>query len=106
MFGFEIWAVGGMEEVGIKTTNDAVGAFRRAFSTSLEDANHLGARRCLETLLIQNNIKDKDIADLEMGVGKAPHRRHVERRPRITAITGRYREDGDRLRIARGVARN
>ena len=55
-----------MGEVGIKRTNDAVEAPRRAISTGLEDANHLGVWRFLDALHRQQNITDKDIADLEM----------------------------------------
>ena len=105
MFGFGIWGVG-REEVGIKRTNNAVEAFRRAFSTGLADGNHLGVWRFAETLQSQQNITDKDISDFEMGVEKVPHRRQLDRDQRILAIASRYREDGDMMRMARGVARN
>ena len=72
----------------------------------MEDANHLGVLRFVETLQSQQTITDKDIADLKMGVGKVPHWRQLERDPRILALTSRYREDGDMLRMAMGVERN
>ena len=72
----------------------------------MADANHLGVWRFVDTIQSQQTITDKDIADLKMGVAKVPHRRQLERDPLILALTSRYREDGDMLRMAMGVERN
>ena len=106
LFEVEIWRVGGREDVGITRTNNAVEGFHHAFSSGLAEADHLGVWRFVETLQSQQNITDKDMADVEMGSEKAPHRRQEERNRRILALTDRYRRDGDKLRLVRGVARN
>ena len=106
MFEVEIWRVGGRVDVGITMTNVAVEGFHRAFSSGSAEADHLGVWRFVDTLQIQQNITANDIADVEMGAVKTPHRRQVERNNRILGLADRYRRGGDKLRLARGVARN
>ena len=106
LFEVEIWRVGGREDVVITRANNAVEGPHHAFSSGLAEAGHLGVWRFVETLQSQQNITDKDIADVEMGAEKTPRRRQGERNNRILVLTGRYRRDGDKLTLARGVARN
>ena len=77
-------------------------AFRRTFSAGLDEADHIGVWRFVETLQIQQNLTDKDVADFGQGGDKVPKRRQVERDQRITAIKARYRLDGDAMWMVRG----
>ena len=106
MFEVEIWRVCGRDDVGISRTNDAVEGLRRAFSSGLAEAGHLGVWRFVDAIQSQQNVIDKDIADVEMGAEKTPHRRKEERNNRILSRTDRYCRDGDKLRSVRCVARN
>ena len=67
LFGREIWAVSGREDVGITRTNNAVEASRHTFSAGMAEADHLGVWRFAETLQSQQNLTDKDVADFDQG---------------------------------------
>ena len=106
LFGREIRAVSGIEDVGITRANNAAEAFRHTFPAGLAEADRLGVWRFVETTQSQQNLTDKDVADFDQGVGKVPQRRQVERDQRSTALTARYGRDGDSMTIVRGVAYN
>ena len=56
-----------------------------------------------ETLRDQQQITDKDIADVDMGVEKTPRWRQIGRDQRVLALAGQYRGGGVELRFVRGV---
>ena len=106
LFGREIMAASGRDEVGITRKNNAAEASRRAFPAGLAGAGRLGVWRFAGAIQSPQNLTDKDITDFDQRVDKVPQRRQLDRDRRIAALTSRYGRDGDSMRMLRGIAYN
>ena len=106
LFPQELWRVSGRADVGITRTNNAVESFHKAFASGLVQADHPGVWRFVESLQAQQNITEKDMADIDLGVIKAPRKAQSDRDARLATLSRTYGEIGDMGRFLRGVARN
>ena len=106
MFPQELWRVSGRADVGITRTNNAVESFHKAFASGLVQADHPGVWRFVESLQAQQNITEKDMMDIDLGVVKAPRMAQCEWDARLATLPRSYGEVGDMGRSLRGVARN
>ena len=102
----ELWGVSGRAEVGIDRANNEVGSFRKPFASGLAQADHPGVWRFAESLQAQQNITENGMADIDLGVVKAPRMAQCEWDARLATLPRSYGEVGDMGRSLRGVARN
>ena len=106
MFGLELQKVRNRMEAGAMRTNNSVEAFRNGFATGVSGGNHQLLWTYVENLHSQQNITEKDLADVELGSAKPGGKKQALRKQRQWTLLTRYLEDSDVLRLRRGVARN
>ena len=93
-------------EAGALRTDNSVEAFRNGFATGVSGGNRQPLWTYVENLHSQQNITDKDLADVELGAAKPEDKKQALRNQRLWTLVTRYLEDRDALRLLRGVARN
>ena len=93
-------------EAGALRTNNSVEAFQNGFATGVSGGNHQPLWTYVENLHVQQNITDKDLADVALGSVKPEDKKQALRNQRLWTLVTRYLEDSDVLRLLRGLARN
>ena len=106
MFGLELRNVHNRIEAGALRTNNSVEAFHNGFATGVSGGNHQPLWTYVENLRSQQNITDKDLAEVEIGSVKPDGKKQALRNQRLWTLATRCLEDSDALRLLRGVARN
>ena len=118
LFEHHLWSVEHRMTLGSLRTNNAIESFHRAFAQGIAQQDHPPVYRFLESLQLQQNIAcgainiaphnptDREIAEFEDGGQKQVEKRQMERNARISNISVRYADHGDKERLLRGIAWN
>ena len=104
--------------LGSPRANNAIESPHRAFAQGIAQQDRPPAYRFLESLQLQQNIAcgainiaphtptDREIAEFEDGGQKQVEKRQMERNARISTLSVRYADHGDKETILRGIAWN